>query len=298
MRGTRWAFTAVTILALANLPTGSAFHEPIPDHPNKFVWSTPANHTGDILVEIGVDYGADNACMVYMGAAGRSDGTGLRRIKMSDDGGWSAGSGGSTLTYVAQAHAGPVDTRDITDFSGGFWAGRSWTWGDHFRGNETWTFAAFDTMDVTFGDETRQGFEFEIGCRDPFTVTSKAGSTSVIGFDEKTMEGTGASFSTLFGPEGAVNVQDGVAGTFDHDETVLAIRGFSGAGTSAGKVTLDHPQGSDQYLINSASPNVDHRGPAGAYDLRVDRVGIALADVFWGILGGLDHVDDMDEILE
>lgn len=297
------ALLALLMLVLSTVPAGSAFHDALPDYPNKFGWSVPANHTGDILVEVGVDYGDDNACLIYGGAAGRSTQTGLHRIAMGDRGGWSASSGGSTLTYTAQAHGGDIDTRDLTKSSGQRWASQGWRWGSGFHGAETWTFAAFDTgaaFDTeswSFSNEILVPFALEISCEDSFTVSSLAGSTSVIGFDPRTMEGTGASTSVPSVLDAAVNGQDGLNGSFDTEETVFAVRGFQINGASAAQVTVDHPGGTTRGLLTTLDPDMDLRGPGGDYAFRVDRAGAAQADIFWGILGGLDTVDDLDELL-
>ncbi len=48
---------------------------------------------------------------------------------------------------------------------------------------------------------------------------------------------------------------------------------------------------------DTVEPDADFRGPGGAYAFEVTRAGAALADAFWGILGGLDPVEDLDELV-
>lgn len=299
MRGPIGSLLIATVLLLALLPPGTAGGGPPdpPDHPYKFLWTAPSGFTGSLLVEIEVDWGEDNECLVYVGAAGRGP-TGLHTLRLYDPGGWGAGSGGDTLTYAVQAHVEDVaDTRDITDSEGGGWGSQSSRWGSGFNGAATYTFAAFHVQEMTFGNEIRPPFELELACAEPWNVTALAGSDHVIGFNQATMEGNGASVNTIFGPEASVNVADGHGATFDTEEVRFAIRGFQGAGAAAGTVDLQHPDGETQYVTNTLSTDVDFRGPGGAYDFRVTRAGAALSDAFVGFLGGLDPVQSLDQIV-
>lgn len=281
---------AIALLTIA-LPGSGA------SEASSFAWNAPDDTSGNIVVGLDVLLDGEQECVLSVAVAGRLPGAEPMQIFASyqtpGDAWWTTFYAG----HYAQAHTGPLDTREILAGEGGLWATRT-TITRTLSGPMTITAAGFNLE--AFGNTVAEHpFEIDLSCDGAFTVEQQWLGRSVVPFTHDNADGgTGASvFAAL--PSVSLAVDDGVTGTFDEAQVRLRAGEVQVSGKAIGTMTLEHPEGQAEWSLGSdepiASKTYAYDGPTGAYDLRFTRIGAGAADIFAGVLAGLDPVDGLDE---
>ncbi len=262
---------------------------------SSFAWNAPDDTSGNIAVGLDVLLDGEQECVLSVAVAGRLPGAEAMQIFASyqtpGDAWWTTFYAG----HYAQAHTGPLDTREILDEEGGLWATRT-TITRTLSGPMTITAAGFN-LEGFENTVAEHPFEIDLTCDGGFTVEQQWLGRSVVPFTHDNADGgTGASvFAAL--PSVSLAVDDGITRTFEETQVRLSAGEVQVFGKAVGTMTLDQPEGRSTWALGGdepvASKTYAYDGPGGAYDLRFTRAGAGGADIFAGILAGLDPVEHL-----
>lgn len=126
-----------------------------------------------------------------------------------------------------------------------------------------------------------------VRCDGPVTVSRIHTTKAFTLVDAQTLAGgIGAHTS----PGASLALFDEENGTVQGDAGLFLWGSIGGAGT----LTLDHPEGRQQWAIAGPSTNA-LLGAPGAYDANLVRAGADL-DYFFAVLAGLRHADSLDDL--
>lgn len=289
----RCASSLATVLLLVTIGLGGAAVQAAPSsQQTSFSWSTPTDATGPLAIQATFDLGDNENCTVEVAAAGTFDDgpvNGFVEIQSDIGTSWVALSSGD----IVQVHAGDlIDTR--SDSGGGHWAAGSTLQGD--LSGEVTVLVYNSDMEIWDQDIADAPIEIDVTCDDGFEVTSKAGGDDLASFNQHSLEG-GVGASVAFPVDVAANAGDGMATNLTGDRGLFKLRGFQIDGTAVTDLKLDHPNGSSSWTFVGEPPEVDLTGDPGHYAVTLDRVGAARADPFFGLLVGVEDVQDLDEVL-
>ncbi len=235
---------------------------------------------GEFALEVTIDFGQENSCDLAAGTARAADDEFASHSLFLVEGpeGISWGFGTSSGGF-AQVHApGIVDTRDGDQGDSRSASGTGF--GGSFSGWHRLTVAGMNLAaweNDLIGDAS---VALDVSCEEPFEVLDARGGLDLRLDSTWTMSGgTGASAFLV----GSVNVGDQARLTTHAQEARVVASGY---GVQAGMLTVDHPNGTEEWHLGS--PLVDFYsldGAAGAYHLTLDRVGAAL-NGFWAMTVG------------
>ncbi len=241
----------------------------------EFAWSADGV-LGDVAFELTVDFGTRNACHISEGVTGQTEDGGTLAVFFSSAGAWTA----TSASLLATVSVGSVDTRDI--FARGGIYGSAGGIRGTYDGEVTFTHVARGVQTVPeLEDFFPHAMAIGIHCDDPFDVLGARTGTAVVG-DTSNLDGmiveTMATGGAAFG-------------TRAEDLTGEGHVRFGSFGDQAGFVTLRSPEES----VSATLPleRAAHlAGPAGTYQIDVDRAA-ATFEAFWFTMYGLTDTVDL-----
>ncbi len=270
-----------------NLFVGAAATaEPADDGTTALHWAT-TDALDAFAVEVTIEFGRENPCEVAAGVASAAsdDFASYDVFIMEGPTGPSWSFGGSTKGF-AQVHApGIVDTRE-SDNDGLMSAS-----GAGFRGTlsglHRLTVAGMNLAPWDNDITGNASLSLDVSCGQPFHVLDSRSSRDLrLDSTWSLHGGTGASAYLV----GSVNLDDAATFTTQADRARVIA---AAAGTHAGRVTVDHPAGTEQWPLGA--PDIDFHtldGAAGTYRLTLDRVGV-FPEIFWALMAGYDGDFDL-----
>lgn len=290
---------ALVLVSLASVPAHATEQVSETTH---FVFKAPRDFTGSLAARLRFDWEGENECSGVAAAAGP------RGIAPNPVHYWSEWRSATTFGWASlrenpnfRIHAaGTIDTRSLIQTSG------NWAWRPSFSGTFTdyleVTYRAFDlaAWNSTLEFARDAPVWIEITCQRPFLVTGLEAGTDGRSFTEDSLDdGVGASVRQS-GPSATVSVGDKLRHTLDQSTVLFDVRSSQGS-PSLGRLTLQHPQGTESWAPSGNPFHTDEvihfSGGPGAYELTLDRVGAGVVDSVIGALVGLDAVDCLDQAL-
>lgn len=292
------------LLALVLLSVGAvpAHAQPDATETTHFFFKAPRDITGLFAARLRFEWGGENTCSGVLAASGP-------RVSINPVYYWSEWKSATTFDWTSlyrasnlQIHAGgTIDSRSLEQTSGN-WGFAPFFSGKTFTDYLEVTYRAFDVA-AWNSSVTDAPVWIELTCERPFTVAGIEAGTDGRSFTRDSLhEGVGASVDYLVLPSATVSAGDKLRHTFDEASVLFSIYSYQGQnGTSIGRLTLKHPQGTESWEPSGnpfyTDQVINFAGGPGAYELTLDRVGAGSVDIFLGSLVGLDAVDCLEQTI-
>lgn len=202
---------------------------------------------------------------------------------------WSVTSGG----YLAHAHAGPIDTRTASDSDG--WIASSTTMRmSKFQGDITFEVAYADLLPVEGSSIAAEWLpngsvaRIVLDCEGPIEVRGLLAGTEVRLFDTQTMDGgVGATVASAT----SANYEDRAELKTTRPTGVAMMGSF---GDQVGTFEWTAPGGGKSCTLSPGSADECRvEGGPGVYGATLTRAAASF-EAFWGMILGLEPVEDLD----